>query len=532
MGQYFKRFVILCSLLLLSFSLYGQPDEQRIAPGAYVINMGSNPQTAENTLKAYGLVYEMLTNSNIEIKWIINPKKLKDGVDFTYGDITFRGSAFIIPVSYITEDRKKLIADWEKRGVVGLYIEESIKVPVFTSLSVAPRWTLDWENGYIALPFFKAAAIPKEAYGGSDKSNWKSPDQLGVCDDIFVMPHADPSFETHKNLYLWNRKYKGSIWAGCHAVSKLENLTGNLQNQNSDSTEFIQLNFLSSGFPGAQSAGLIHYREHRHGTPPYLNLLPADPVAQYIGSPDEAHLNGSERIFFPKKINRWRKETRKIVMDPDAPDIPEIAEDTALVTAYGHAYANPENGLVMYQAGHSIYGEDPHNIAAMRAFFNWSFYAAELKRRKHELEFGNLEGLPVVDAKVGDELTGVLKLNPIHFDLDKAEIRAEDKSTLDSIAIFMHKQPALLLDIRSHTDSRANDTYNLELSEERVQATIQYLITKGVSDSRITGRGYGETELLNNCGNNSICAEAEHEKNRRSEFIIAIDCDLYSEKKY
>jgi len=72
----------------------------------------------------------------------------------------------------------------------------------------------------------------------------------------------------------------------------------------------------------------------------------------------------------------------------------------------------------------------------------------------------------------------------------------------------------------------------MELSERRVAATIQYLIKKGIESSRITGRGYGETELVNNCGNNKVCAETDHEKNRRSEFILAIDCDLYSKKEF
>ncbi|PRX46243.1 OmpA family protein [Salegentibacter salegens] len=532
MGQYLIRSIVFLSLLCAGYNCVGQINEQVIAPGAYVINMGSNPQTAENSLQAYGLIYNLLKDEKIEVKWVISPEKEKDGTDFTYKETAFKGSAFIIPVSYITGDIKKIITSWEEKGVVGLYLEASIRVPVFSSLSVAPRWTLDRENGYIALPFFKAAAIPEEAYGGNSSKNWKSPENLGVCDDIFVMPHADPGFTTHKNLYTWNSKYKGAIWAGCHAVSKLENLSGNIKFQDKDSTEFIQLNFLSSGFPGAQSAGLIHYKNHRHGTPPYQNLLPADPVAQYMGRPDKAHLNGSERIFLPKKINRWRKETRKIVIDEDAPDIPEIAEDTAVVTAYGHAYGNPENGLVMYQAGHSIYGKEPSNIAALRAFFNWSFYATEIKRRKNALEFGNLNGQPVLDAKVGDDLTGILRLKPIHFDLDKSEIRPGDKPALDSIVTFMKIHPALLLDIRSHTDSRANDAYNMQLSERRVEATIKYLIAKGISEARITGRGYGETELLNNCGNNYKCTEAGHEENRRSEFILAIDCDIYSKNEF
>ena len=186
----------------------------------------------------------------------------------------------------------------------------------------------------------------------------------------------------------------------------------------------------------------------------------------------------------------------------------------------------------MYQAGHSIYGENPENIAAIRAFFNWSFYAAEVKRRENALEFKNSKGVPIQDTKVGDDLTAVLKLNPIHFDLDKAEIRLADKPALDSIANFMMDHPALLLDIRSHTDSRANDFYNLQLSEKRVKATMQYLIEKGISGSRISGRGYGETALLNHCGNNTECNEAEHRKNRRSEFILSINCDVYSRKGF
>ena len=532
MGHFMKIIMVFLAIFLVSLKFYGQSTRQQIAKGSYVINMGVIPQTAENSLQAYGLLYTLMKNQNLEVKWVINPNKLKDGTDFTYRGKNFKGGTFIIPVSYITEDVKKLITAWEEKGGVGIYLEEDIQAPVFTSLSMAPQWTLDRENGYIAVPFFKAANIPEQAYGGNDSRNWKTPKDLGVCDDIFVMPHADPRFHSHKNLYVWNRKYKGAIWAGCHAVSILENLTGNIKTEDNDSTAFIQLNFLSAGFPGAQSAGLIRYRKHSHGTPPFQNLFPADPVAQYMGSPDKAHLNGSERIFLPKKINRWRKETKKIVIDADAPDIPKISEDTAVITAYGHAYGNPKNGLVMYQAGHSIYGENPENIAAIRAFFNWSFYAAEVKRRENALEFKNSKGVPIQDTKVGDDLTAVLKLNPIHFDLDKAEIRLADKPALDSMANFMMDHPALLLDIRSHTDSRANDVYNLQLSEKRVKATIEYLIEKGISGSRISGRGYGETALLNHCGNNTECNEAEHRKNRRSEFILSINCDVYSRKGF
>ncbi|WP_296346215.1 OmpA family protein [Winogradskyella sp.] len=66
--------------------------------------------------------------------------------------------------------------------------------------------------------------------------------------------------------------------------------------------------------------------------------------------------------------------------------------------------------------------------------------------------------------------------------------------------------------------------YNERLSENRAQSTKQYLIDNGISANRLTAKGYGESQLVNDCGceptNVSSCSEEEHQKNRRSEFII------------
>lgn len=501
---------------------------QNFAAGSYIISMGERPQTHNNTLKAYGLLYDLLKNHEIVIKWIINPDKEKDGIDFSCGEKDYRSGAFLIPVSYITSQVEQTLNTWRTKGVVIIKTEEDLELPVFTNLSIPPKWTLDKENGYIAVPFFKAAGIPSSAYGGARVSGWKKPSELGVCDDIFVLPHADPKFETHKNLYEWNQKYKGAIWAGCHAASILENLSGTKEN----SDELIQLNFLSAGFPGVRNSGLVYFREHRHGTPPYKNKYATDPVAQYLGSPDKAHLNGSERIFFPKRINRWRPGVKVLLYDPDAPDIPKISSGEAAVTLYGHGFDNPANGLVMYQAGHSIYGETEAHVAAMRAFFNWSFFAAEIKRKENLVVFKSQDSNQRnVGAKIGDDLTRILNLDPIHFDLDAYIIREKVKPQLMEIAKFMLKNPAVLLDIRSHTDSRANDAYNQKLSEDRVEATRNFLRKLGVEPHRISGRGYGETEPLNKCINNVPCSEKQHETNRRSEFILSINCKIYNNQE-
>ena len=112
-------------------------------------------------------------------------------------------------------------------------------------------------------------------------------------------------------------------------------------------------------------------------------------------------------------------------------------------------------------------------------------------------------------------------LNPIYFDLNESFIREDAEIELQKIIEILKVFPKIKIDIRSHTDSRSNDSYNMQLSQRRSESTINYILEKGgISEDRITGRGYGETLLLNDCGNGSNCSEEEHQLNRRSEFII------------
>ena len=108
----------------------------------------------------------------------------------------------------------------------------------------------------------------------------------------------------------------------------------------------------------------------------------------------------------------------------------------------------------------------------------------------------------------------------IYFDLDKSNIRTEAAIDLEKILVVLNENPSMKLDIRSHTDSRATFKYNESLSDRRAKSTIQWLIKNGVAANRLTGKGYGETQLVNKCADDVPCTEAEHQENRRSEFII------------
>lgn len=125
-----------------------------------------------------------------------------------------------------------------------------------------------------------------------------------------------------------------------------------------------------------------------------------------------------------------------------------------------------------------------------------------------------------VVMEVGQDLGTILNLNPIYFDLSQSYIRPDAKLELQKIINVMREYPTMKIDVRSHTDSRSSDGFNLKLSEARAQSTINYIVGEGIDRSRLNGRGYGESQLLNNCGNGSNCSEADHQLNRRSEFII------------
>ncbi|RMB56059.1 flagellar motor protein MotB [Dokdonia sinensis] len=124
-------------------------------------------------------------------------------------------------------------------------------------------------------------------------------------------------------------------------------------------------------------------------------------------------------------------------------------------------------------------------------------------------------------AAIGTDLFNLLDLQPIYFDYDKSFIRNDAAMELEKIINYMKEFPSVKIEVKSHTDARGNDSYNLALSERRNAATKAYLIEQGnITPNRLSGRGYGETQLTNNCSNNVPCAKEDHQANRRSEFII------------
>lgn len=107
-----------------------------------------------------------------------------------------------------------------------------------------------------------------------------------------------------------------------------------------------------------------------------------------------------------------------------------------------------------------------------------------------------------------------------YWDFNKANITPDAAKELDRLVQFMKTNPTVWIEISSHTDSRGNDQFNLNLSQRRANAAVAYIVSKGIDKSRITARGYGETKPINKCTNGVKCSEEEYRLNRRTEFKV------------
>ena len=113
-----------------------------------------------------------------------------------------------------------------------------------------------------------------------------------------------------------------------------------------------------------------------------------------------------------------------------------------------------------------------------------------------------------------------ITLHNIYFNLAKADIRTDAVGACMELLSLLKRYPHIEGELSAHTDSRGSDPYNLKLSQDRATSVYNFLIHNGVEESRLTAVGYGETQLKNSCTNGVQCSEAEHQMNRRVEFLI------------
>ena len=135
------------------------------------------------------------------------------------------------------------------------------------------------------------------------------------------------------------------------------------------------------------------------------------------------------------------------------------------------------------------------------------------------------ETLPGAEVeRVGEGIKVTMKENMVNFGFDSSDLTPSAKANLDKLAQVLKNNMDTNINIYGHTDSKGTDAYNLSLSERRAAAVKNYLVSQGVSSSRMFTMGVGEKEPV--ASNDTDAGRAE---NRRVEFAITANQEMIND---
>jgi len=349
-------------LLLLSLNIKGQSTATDFPQGAAVIDMGITPQTANNGLKPYGLVYA-LVSEGIPVNWIIKPTKsfvnstqkvdqtdlIVSGKTTRYGNNStgnkqLKSGPFIIAKEYIST-AGPIIESWVNNYpglTVYWQLDAIVDAPVRGVITSFPNIVIYPKDG--DMNSNKDTDIEKGFYNRAGLENsgifrLGMPSDLNECDQFYVLSHhSDP--ESNWNQSQVNILYDfvtdgGNVWMGCHDVSVSEGLE-------TSGKAHAKLNFLSTDglMPYSLTSssfyhptGPIHDNTFSNNNVAYTPSTAPDPIMQFMGEIHPALNGNSEKIYLPKLSGDWRNSTSIGFYDPQHPDIPGNSNGPAAIVA-------------------------------------------------------------------------------------------------------------------------------------------------------------------------------------------------------
>ena len=344
----------------------GKTGEITFPVGSYIVDMG-NTSSDDAQLKPYGLIYDLVLNAKVPVYWVINGSKTSQtGVDLTYNGRNYISGPFVISGDDVDCNVRSMLSKWRGYGVsIDGPTDTAVTVDNSRKISSVPRVVLDNQNGKIAKGYLVKSGILRNENTTDDrvyKEKATPADLDSSCDDIYVMPHAEPTTATHSPLASFN-KGGGYIWAGCHAVSYLESNTKG-KGVDDGSMFFLSTNGLLIGDKHKGASGVSGaYR---------VTGAASDPIMQFVGNTFAAHANGAEEIYMPAPGSAWRATTRVLETDPNQRQVlAGMSPGPAVFMAVGPGYGDYGNGMVMYEAGHEFKKNTDADRNAIRAFLNF-----------------------------------------------------------------------------------------------------------------------------------------------------------------
>ncbi|MBA4318738.1 MAG: flagellar motor protein MotB [Flavobacterium sp.] len=317
-----------------------------------------------------------------------------------------------------------------------------------------------------------------------------------------------------------------------------ENLGSTINTEGRESFPFIseehELYFASDGRPGLGGLDIFVSKINQDST---FNEV------QNVGAPVNGQQNDFAFLIDSKSRNGFFSSNR--VGGPGSEDIYKFTETrkliceqtlTGIITDFVTGLTLPLTKVSLFDEKFQLVKESSSDYEGKYSFdveCSKKYYV-RAEKQDYETKEGSViiskisgsTDLPIAIEKsickvaVGDNLGKCFGIKTIYFALDKSNITKEAEVDLEKIVVVLNQNPKMKIDIRSHTDSRQTDKYNMTLSDKRSKAALSWLVKNGIEASRLSGKGYGETQLINNCTDGVKCSEAEHQANRRSEFII------------
>jgi len=170
---------------------------------------------------------------------------------------------------------------------------------------------------------------------------------------------------------------------------------------------------------------------------------------------------------------------------------------------------------------------ETYELVVSKPAFNEFRVPLEIRIEKdqcHSVEINldpDLASIPppiTLDMKI--EKGMVIELYHIYFDSNSAEVREDAVPDLETFYNLLLMHPSMRGEVMAHTDAKAGFEYNLNLSQERADNVMAYLIGRGINPNRLEAVGYGESKLINHCADGIVCSEEQHQRNRRVEFRV------------
>ncbi len=350
-----------------SFGVTDSSVSTLIKEGSFIIDMGVTPQTIDNGVKPYGLVYALIKDHMIPVEWVISNSKVKNGIDFSHNSRDYSGGPFIVREEFLDSLVLVEIANWETtHGVEIDTIVSDTLVPVRLSLNSVPFWSLEDASGTTGNTFADAG-IPNTAYEEI------SLDTLNECSSILFTDHAtsSPAWSDYSRLFSWTKPIASGGAAGwIAAIGKPAQLIENIMSGDSS------LHLLTTG-------GMKPWSSSNDApVGGFVHRYPTDGEVQFMDSIDLDGLEGTNKVHIPDADSSsiWRNTTKVAVYDEGNGSVTDTVNGKAAVIVYGPAKGETGAGQVLYLGNFSNTGGGsknlPNRIALERTFFNFSFLSA------------------------------------------------------------------------------------------------------------------------------------------------------------